>query len=123
MKIEKVTEALAFVLANGEFTETILYEEEDIAELKPEERVAADTVLKHVEGSYVALLSECRKAFLDVAKGTSLDANRKVLEANESRSTTIWKRRSIQVPLLIASSWVAWVSVVTRKQKLGEHEE
>ncbi len=109
--ITKVTDVFAFVLANGEFTDTILFAEGDeIEQLKPEERAAAEAVLKHVEASYIALLSECRQAFLDAAKGTALDANRKTLEANKSRPGTIWDSGMTQVPLLVAKSWVAWVN-------------
>ncbi len=109
--ITKITDVFAFVLANGEFTETILFAEGDeIEQLKPEERAAADAVLKHVEASYIALLSECRQAFLDAARGTALDGNRKTLEANKSRPGTIWDRGMTQVPLLVAKSWIAWVN-------------
>jgi hypothetical protein len=109
--LAKVTDVFAFVLANGEFTETILFAEGDeIEQLKPDERAAADAVLKHVEASHVGLLSECRQAFLDAAKGTALDTARKTLEANKSRPATIWDRGMTQVPLLIVKSWVACVN-------------
>jgi hypothetical protein len=110
MSITKVSDVFAFILENGEFTDTILYAKDEIPELKPEERAAADAVLKHIEPCYVALLSACRRAFLDGARGTALDANRKVLERNESRPATIWSRGTVEVPLLIGSSWVAWVT-------------
>ena len=128
MTITKVSDVFGYVLEHGEFTETILFAEEEIPELKAEEREAVSAVLKHVEASYVGLLAECRQAFLDLAKGTGLDANRKTLESNESRPATIWKRGNIQVPLLIGSSWVAWVtfglwptSESGRPIKLGGH--
>ena len=127
--ITKVSDVFAFVLENGEFTETILFAEGDeIEELKPEERAAADAVLRHTEASYVGLLSECRQAFLDMAKGSPLDANRRTLEANKSRPSTIWDRGMTQVPLLVGKSWTAWVNLVLwstseagRPIKLGAH--
>jgi hypothetical protein len=127
--ITRVSDVFAFVLENGEFTEAILFAEGDeIEELKPEERAAADAVLRHVDASYVGLLTECRQAFLDAAKGSALDANRKTLEANKSRPSTIWDRGMTQVPLLIEKSWTAWVSFVLlpsaddgRPIKLGGH--
>ena len=128
MTITKVSDAFAYILEHGEFTETILFAEKEIPELKAAEREAVAAVFKHVEASYVGLLSECRQAFLDLAKGTGLDTNRKTLESNESRPPTIWKRGSVQVPLLIGSSWVAWVafglwptSEKDRPIKLGGH--
>jgi hypothetical protein len=128
MSITKVSDAFAFVLEQGEFTETILFAKDEIPELKADERDAVAAVLKHVEASYVSLLSECRQAFLDLAQGTALDANRKILESNESRPSTIWNRGAVQVPLLIGNSWVAWVgfglwptSEKGRPIKLGGH--
>lgn len=128
MSISKVTDTFAFVLENGEFTESILYSEDEIEQLKPEEKRAIDVVLKHVEASYVALLSECRRAFSDLARTTPLDANRATLQLNQSRSNTLWKRGMTHIPLLIQRSWVAWVSFglwatseAGRPIKLGAH--
>jgi hypothetical protein len=108
--IEKVTDAFAFILENGEFTETILFADDEIEELKPDERAAIKAVLVHVEACYVDLLSECRRAFLECAKGSPLAAIQKTLSKNESQPQTIWKRAMVHVPLVIRSSWVAWVS-------------
>lgn len=110
MSVESVTETFAFVLKNGEFTESILFAEEEIEELKPEERAAIESVQKHVQACYVGLLSECRLAFLDAAGASPLQANRKVLEQNKSRPSTLWNRGMTHVPIVIRSSWVAWTT-------------
>lgn len=107
MSTNCVSDVFAFVLEHGDFSETILFSEEEIPELKPEERRAVDAVSQHVKYSYVALLLACRDALLVTAATWK---NRHILERNKSRPDTIWNRSNIQMPLLIRRSWVAWVT-------------
>jgi hypothetical protein len=107
VSIEVVSKAFAFVLENGELTESILFATEEIPELKPEEREAIELVTPHVRDSYVDLLLACRQAFLSAAGDAK---NRATLEKNKSRRDTIWERTSTDVPLLIRNAWEAWVT-------------
>ena len=106
MSIEVVSKAFAFVLENGELTESILFATEEIPELKPEEREAIELVTPHIKDSYVDLLLACRKAFLDAAGDAK---NRATLERNKNRPDTIWERTATDLPLLIRNAWEAWV--------------
>jgi hypothetical protein len=111
MTMDKVTEALAFVLENAEFTNAILFAEPLPPDLKPEERAAVQTILRETETSYIALLSECRRAFLQLARTTVLEENWALIGGYEQRSSTMWKSGMVQVPLLLKkTSWLAWVS-------------
>jgi len=107
MSVDAVSKVFEFVLANGEFTESVLFSTEEIPELKQEEREAIKVVTPHIRDSYVDLLTSCRQAFLDAAGATA--KNRSTMERNENRPDTIWERTYTEIPLVIRSAWEARV--------------
>lgn len=84
MSVETVSDVFAFILEQGDLTDTVLFSEQEIPELKPEERGAIEAVSQHVKESYVGLLFACREALLATAAGWP---NRPMLEKNKSRPT------------------------------------
>jgi|GEM_PF-6692805 len=109
MTLETVSDIFAFVCNNAEFTNSVLFAESEVPEIRQDERDAIRSVERHLRESYIALLNACRDDMFERADG-ELKAT---MRRNWNRDDSIWERRRVELPLLIESSYVeiayAWV--------------
>jgi hypothetical protein len=102
MAITDVSEAFAFVARHGEFTKAILFAEDEVPEIQPQEREAIQAVYGHARDSYVGLLGCCR----DILHERGDSGFQKVMERNWNRASSLWDRAYVEVPLHIESAYV-----------------
>ena len=102
--LDRVSDVFAFVAKHAEFTTGILFAEDEVPEIRPEEREAIRAVMDHVRASYVGLLQRCRDDMVARAKGD--DAFVATMERNWNRDDSIWEHGRVDVPLLIGASYV-----------------
>ena len=107
-RTSSVSKIFAFVCDNAEFTNSIVFADSEVPEIRPEERSAIASVERHLRDSYVSLLSACRDAFYERA-GTELQ---KTMGKNWNRDDSIWERGRVELPMLIESSYVEVASHV-----------
>jgi hypothetical protein len=104
MTLDTVSDILAFVCANSEFTKSILFAEEEVPEIREAERSAIAAVQDHVRQSYLGLLGACRAEM--VARATSDHELSSTMNRNWNRDDSVWRRRRVELPLLIQASYV-----------------
>jgi len=100
----EVSKVAAFVMENGSIAEQVLFGEDELPGLTSEEQNAIDKVQSHLEETWVALLSTFRTslwALLD-GEGHPFAITAKM---TKNRSTTIWAKKQVEMPLVVNSSW------------------
>jgi hypothetical protein len=118
MTLETVSDIFAFVCKNADFTNSILFAETEVPEIRPEERDAIGSVERHLRESYVGLLNACR----DDMYARADDELKATMGRNWNRDDSIWERGRVELPLLIESSYVeiayAWIG--EEETRLGQ---
>jgi hypothetical protein len=104
MSIETVSDVVAFVTRNAEFTNSILFADSEVPEIEPDERDAIAAVLDHVRLSFVGILTACRHQMFRKIVDWDFECT---AERNWNRDSSIWTRKKVELPLVIDASYVA----------------
>ena len=104
-----VSDVAAFVMANGAMAQELLFGDNELPGLSKAERKAIERVEEHLEATWLGILCGSREAAWTLAGGRSkLGKN---LRKSKRRDSTIWKRDSVEMPLVADSSWYATCGV------------
>ena len=102
---DRVSDVAAFVMKHGAMAEELLFGDTELPGLTDAERRAIERVEEHLEATWLGILRGCREETWALAGGRSKLG--KTLRKSKRRDSTIWKRDSVEMPLVADSSWLA----------------
>jgi hypothetical protein len=104
-----ISDVAAFVMKNGALAEELVFGETELPGLTVAERKAVQRVEEHLQATWLAILVGSRDAVWSLVGGRSKLG--RTLRKNKRRDATIWKERSVSMPLVADSAWRATCGV------------
>ena len=104
-----VSDVAAFVMDHGAMAKELLFGDNELPGLTKAERQAIERIEGHLEATWLGILCGSREATWALASGRSkLGKN---LRKSKRRDSTIWMKDSVEMPLVLDSSWRATCGV------------